>query len=313
MPENAGFAGRQDAVKQQKRRCATMNSNLRGSLYMIAAMAGFAVEDLFLKIASRQIPVGQILMIFGAGGTVAFAILAKSKGARLFHPAMFSPSILTRAVFEVAGRLFYTLAIALTPLSSASAILQATPLVVVAGAAVVFGETVGWRRWTAITVGFAGVLIILRPGLEGFSALSILAVLGLLGFAGRDLATRAAPPVLSNLVLGVYGFAMMVPTGAALLIWTGGAALPEVQTTGALVIAILFGVAGYYSLTAAMRLGEVSVVTPFRYTRLLFALFLAVLFLGERPDAATLLGSVVIVATGIYTLLRGRKVRHLKP
>tara|TARA_R110002096_G_scaffold138378_20_gene292067 strand:+ start:57 stop:929 length:873 start_codon:yes stop_codon:yes gene_type:complete len=289
-----------------------MTNNLRGSLYMIAAMAGFAVEDLFLKIASRQIPVGQILMIFGTGGTMAFAILAKSKGARLFHPAMFSPAIMVRAGFEVAGRLFYTLAIALTPLSSASAILQATPLVVVAGAAVVFGEAVGWRRWSAIAAGFVGVLIILRPGLEGFSALSILAVLGLVGFAGRDLATRAAPPVLSNLVLGVYGFAMMVPTGAALLAWTGDAAVPNARTAGALATAIVFGVAGYYALTAAMRLGEVSVVTPFRYTRLVFALILAMLFLGERPDTATLLGSAVIVATGIYTLLRGRKVRRLK-
>jgi drug/metabolite transporter (DMT)-like permease len=220
--------------------------------------------------------------------------------------------VIIRACFEVGGRLFYTLAIALTPLSSASAILQATPLVVVAGAALFFGERVGWRRWTAITVGFLGVLIILRPGLEGFSALSVLAVLGLLGFAGRDLATRAAPPALSNLVLGVYGFAMMVPTGAALLAWTGGASLPDMQTGSALAVATLFGVAGYYALTVAMRTGEVSVVTPFRYTRLLFALFLAILFLGEEPDAATLIGSVVIVGSGIYTLLRGRKARGQK-
>lgn len=286
-----------------------MNNNLRGSLLMIAAMAGFAVEDLCLKIASRQIPVGQILMIFGAAGMIAFAILAKSRGARLLHPAILSPAILTRAVFEVAGRLFYTLAIVLTPLSSASAILQATPLVVVAGAALFFGEKVGWRRWTAIAAGFAGVLIIIRPGLEGFSALSILAVLGLLGFAGRDLATRAAPPVLSNMVLGVYGFAMMVPTGAALLAWTGGSAMPDPQTAAALATAIVFGVAAYYALTAAMRLGDVSVVTPFRYTRLVFALILAVLFLGEAPDAQTLLGSFIVVATGIYTLVRGRRKR----
>ncbi len=284
-----------------------MKDNLRGSLLMIAAMAGFAVEDMFLKIAARQVPVGQILMIFGAAGMLGFALLAKSQGARLLHPAILTPAILTRAGFEVMGRLFYTLAIALTPLSSASAILQATPLVVVAGAALIFGEKVGWRRWSAIMVGFVGVMVVLRPGLSGFTPLSILAVLGMLGFAGRDLATRAAPPVLSNLTLGVYGFAMMVPTGAVLLAWTGGAAWPDAPTSFALGAATLFGVAAYYALTAAMRVGEVSVVTPFRYTRLVFALFLGTLIFAERPDAATLLGSGIIVASGIYTLLRGRK------
>ncbi|HEX9857749.1 MAG TPA: DMT family transporter, partial [Paracoccaceae bacterium] len=209
--------------------------------------------------------------------------------------------------FEVLGRLFYTLAIAFTPLSSASAILQATPLVVVAGAALIFGETVGWRRWSAIVVGFVGVLIILQPGVEGFTPLSLLAVAGTLGFAGRDLATRAAPPVLSNLQLGVYGFAMMVPTGAVLLGFSGGAVLPDATAALQLLAATAFGVAAYYALTAAMRMGEVSVITPFRYTRLVFALILGVLIFAERPDAMTLLGSAVIVAAGLYTLMRSRK------
>jgi drug/metabolite transporter (DMT)-like permease len=286
-----------------------MNDNIRGGLYMIAAMAGFAIEDMFLKSAARQLPVGQIMMIFGLGGTFGFAILAKRQGARLLNPAILSAPILLRALFEVTGRLFYTLAIALTPLSSASAILQATPLVVVAGAALVFGEKVGWRRWAAISAGFIGVLIILRPGLEGFTPLSILALLGMLGFAGRDLATRAAPKTLSNLTLGVYGFAILVPTGAALLAWTGGAAMPDARTGVDLAAATAFGIAAYYALTVAMRVGEVSLVTPFRYTRLLFALFLGMLVFAERPDTATLLGSAIIVASGIYTLLRGRKTR----
>lgn len=286
-----------------------MNDNMRGGLFMIAAMAGFAVEDMFLKSAAQQLPVGQIMMIFGAGGTIGFAILAKRQGARLLNPAILSPPILLRAVFEVMGRLFYTLALALTPLSSASAILQATPLVVVAGAALVFGEKVGWRRWAAISAGFVGVLIILRPGLEGFTPLSILALLGMLGFAGRDLATRAAPKTVANLTLGVYGFAILVPTGAALLAWTGGAVLPDARISFDLAAATVFGVAAYYALTVAMRVGEVSLVTPFRYSRLLFALILGALVFAERPDAATLLGSAIIVGSGIYTLLRGRKAR----
>jgi drug/metabolite transporter (DMT)-like permease len=275
----------------------------------VAAMAGFAVEDMFLKFAARSLPVGQILIMFGGGGMLAFAVLTKLRGEQVFHPAILTRAILVRAVFEVMGRLFYTLAIAFTALSSASAILQATPLVVVAGAALIFGERVGWRRWAAILVGFTGVLIILRPGLEGFTVASLLAVAGTIGFAGRDLATRAAPPVLSNLQLGVYGFAMMVPTGLVLLIFFGSPSVPTITTAGQLMAATVVGVGAYYALTAAMRMGDVGVITPFRYTRLVFALILGVALFGERPDGFTLLGSAVIVASGIYTLIRGRKAK----
>lgn len=274
---------------------------------MVAAMGGFAIEDMFLKSAAKTLPVGLILMIFGLGGMLAFAALTLRRGERVLHPAILTKPILIRAVFEVMGRLFYTLAIAFTPLSSASAILQATPLMVVAGAALIFGETVGWKRWAAIIAGFIGVLIILRPGLEGFTPASILAVLGMIGFAGRDLATRAAPSVLSNLQLGIYGFAMMVPTGAALLGFSGGAHLPSPTASAQLLAATLIGVAAYYALTAAMRMGDVSVITPFRYTRLVFALILGVAVFRESPDTLTLLGSAVIVASGIYTLTRSKR------
>ena len=286
-----------------------MSDNLRGSLFMVLAMLGFAIEDMLLKrVAAGGMPVGQILILFGAGGMVLFAALTRAQGQALWHPAVASPRMLLKAAFEVLGRLFYTLAIAFTALSSASAILQATPLVVVAGAALIFGERVGWRRWTAIAIGLAGVLVILRPGLEGFTLSSLLAVAGLIGFAGRDLATRAAPKVLSNFQLGIYGFAAMVPTGAGLLLWQGGAVAPSGLDGVQLGLAVMVGVFAYWALTVAMRTGEVSVVTPFRYTRLVFALVLGVLVFGERPDAMTYLGSAIVVLAGIYTLLRTRRV-----
>lgn len=232
-------------------------SNMRGSVLMVAAMAGFALEDMFIKRTAATLPVGEILIIFGLGGTLAFTLMALRQGQRVLHPAIATWPILIKALCEVAGRLGYTLAIALTPLSNASAILQATPLVVVAGAALIFGEKVGWRRWAAIAAGFVGVLIILRPGMEGFRPASLFTVLGMLGFAGRDLATRAAAPVLSNLQLGIYGFFMLIPTGAAILAFTGGAAMPGAPEALGLALATLFGVASYWGLTAAMRMGEV--------------------------------------------------------
>jgi drug/metabolite transporter (DMT)-like permease len=272
---------------------------------MILSMAAFAVEDVLFKAAARVMPMGQAVLVVGLCGMAVFALMARRKNEPVFHPALLSRGLLIRSGFEVSGRLFYALAIALTPLSTASAILQASPLVVVGGAALLFGERVGWRRWTAVAVGFIGVLVILRPGLEGFSALSLLAVAGMLGFAGRDLATRAAPKVMSNRQLGVAGFAMLALAGAIILGVTGGATLPDARGVAVLVATAVFAVLGYNALTSAMRTGDIGFVTPFRYTRLVFALVLAVTLFGERPDLATLLGAALIVGSGIYTLIRG--------
>ena len=284
-------------------------NNLKGSLLMVAAMAGFALEDMLVKAAAQDLPVGQVLIIFGCGGMMIFAASAMIRGEVLLHPQAFSRPLLIRAFFEILGRLGYTVAIALTPLSSASAILQAAPLVVAAGAVLVFGEKVGWRRWLAIVIGFIGVLMILRPGTGGFEPLSIFAVLGMIGFAGRDLATRAAPQSMTNAQLGLYGFAMMAVAGVIALSWTGGAMLPEGTSSLLLLAAIIMGVVGYSCLTGAMRTGEIGVVAPFRYIRLVFAMILGVLVFAERPDAMTLLGSAVIVASGLYTVFRGQRAK----
>ncbi|MEE2818240.1 MAG: DMT family transporter [Pseudomonadota bacterium] len=280
---------------------------LRGSLLMVLAMAAFALEDMFIKSAAQSLPVGQILILFGAGGMVIFALMARAQGEPLWNPVFCTRALLLRSVAEVAGRLCFTLAIALTPLSSASAILQATPLVVSAGAVVFFKEHVGLRRWIAIAAGFVGVLMILRPGASGFELASLFAVAGTLGFAGRDLATRAAPKGLSNAHLGLAGFAMLIVAGAVALPFGGPVALPDLSTSVDLVAATLVGVVAYHALTGAMRLGEISVVAPFRYTRLIFAMILGVVVFNESPDAWTLVGSAVIVISGAFTLLRSNR------
>lgn len=282
--------------------------NFSGSLYMVAAMGAFALEDMFVKSATAVLPVGQVLILFGLGGMGIFALLARLRGEAAFVRP--DRTLAIRSGFEVMGRICYTLALALTPLTSTSAILQATPLVVAMGAALFLGETVGWRRWVAILIGLAGVLLILRPGMQGFVPASIFAVLGMIGFAGRDLATRAARPRLSNAQLGVYGFGALVVSGVLALGWTGGATLPDWGTARHLGAAILFGVLAYECLTRAMRRGEISVIAPFRYARLVFAMILGIVVFGESPDAATWIGSAIIVAGGIYTILREGRARR---
>lgn len=285
-------------------------NNLRGSVLMVASMAAFSLEDLFIKSATKSLPMGQVLILFGLGGMIVFMILTVRRGEVLLHPAILSRPIVLRSICEVMGRSCFTLALALTPLSSASAILQATPLMVTIGAVIFFGESVGWRRWLAIMIGLGGVLLILRPGLSGFQPASLFAVLGTLGFAGRDLATRAAPQSMSNTQLGVWGFFMLVVAGGLMLNWTGGIIWPSANNLLQIAGAIIFGVIAYNALTIAMRSGEISVIAPFRYTRLVFAMVLGVIIFAERPDALTLLGSAIVVGCGLYSVFRERRLQQ---
>jgi drug/metabolite transporter (DMT)-like permease len=283
--------------------------NLKGALLMVLAMFCFSLEDMAVKQAAAHMPVGQILTLFGFTGTMIFAGLTWQRRERVFHPVMTERVMVIRAGFEVLGRVFFTLSLALTALSTTSAILQATPLMVAAAAVVIFREPVSLSRWALIALGFLGVLLVIRPGLDGFSPLSILAVLGMIGFAGRDLATRAASPVLSYAQLGVTGFAALLLSGLLLSVYDGYWIMPQLTDLGYIIMASLVGVAAYTALTMAMRMGELSVVTPFRYTRLVFAMVLGALVFGERPDALELLGGAVIVGAGVLLMLTARGAR----
>ena len=253
-------------------------------------------------------------MIFiGALGGLFFALVAKSRGIQLLSPILLSPPVALRNLSELVGTLGFVSALTLIPLSTASAIAQAMPLFITLGAALIYHEPVGWRRWTAITIGFVGVLVIIRPGLTGFDPNALWAVLAVVGLGTRDLAARAVPRTVSNLQLATYGFLLIVPVGVIMLSFSGGATMPDGAAWGYLVAATLFGVIGYYAITGAARIGEVSTVTPFRYTRLLFALLIGTTLFGERPDALTYLGAALIVGSGLYTVLRERALKRVRP
>lgn len=279
--------------------------NLRGSLLMVLAMAGFALEDMFVKALARGLPLGQVLAILGAGGAAIYAVVAILRRERLITRGLFSGPVLMRNATELIGTMCFVSAVALTPLAQASAILQATPLAVTLGAALFLGETVGWRRWLAIGVGFIGVLIVIRPGTEGFSALSLLAVAAVIGLAARDVVTRRVPREVSSLMLATWGFASVIPAGLVMAALSPEPVrAPSPLEAGYFAGALVFGTGAYYALIAAMRIGEVSVITPFRYTRLVFALIIGAVVFAEPVDGATLAGGAVIVGSGLYTLWR---------
>lgn len=289
-------------------------SNGRGAAFMILSMAAFSLEDALYKSAVQAYPPGQALMLFGAFGLGLFAALSRVRGEPVWHPAIATRPLILRCVCELGGRLFYALALATTTLAATSAILQAMPLMVSLGAVLFLGERVGWRRWVAMIVGFGGVLLVLRPAPGAFEPAAIFAVLAVIGFAGRDLATRASPAAMSMAQLGSLGFALLLPAGAILAAAGGEApAAPSAASVWQLAAAAAIGVVAYGALTEAVRSGEVGVVAPFRYTRLVFALILAVAVFAERPDPLTLLGGAVIVASGLYTLVRARGRRLAQP
>lgn len=283
-------------------------ANLTGSLWMVAAMIGFAFEDSFIKAAAGLLPISQIMVIFGLAGAMGFAVMARLQGHRLITPDLWSRPMRWRVFFEVFGRLFYTLAIALAPLSSATVILQTTPIVVVGGAALFLGERVGWRRWLAIGIGLIGVMIIVKPWAATFTALTLFAVFGMLGFAARDLASRAAPKSLSTATLGFYGLlAVAVAGGLYRFFEPTPWVLPDASASAYLAGAILTGIFAYSGLMTAMRTGEISAVAPFRYSRLLIGIAIGVIWFGESITTDMILGSALIVTAGLFLLWRGKR------
>lgn len=279
---------------------------MRGIVLMVAAMAGFAMEDMFIKWAASDLPTGQILLMIGLAGGAVFAAMARAQGQRTFVAAALHPAVVGRNLGEMIGTFGFVTALTLAPLSTVSAVAQAMPLAVTMGAALFLGETVGWRRWTAITVGFLGVLLIIRPGLDGFDPNALWAVLAVFGLGARDVFTRRMPAEITTMQLSVWGFLAVAVLGAGMLLASGGMQFPAGAQVGYVGGALAFGIAAYWALTAANRLGEMSVITPFRYSRLIFGVALGVLVFGERPDLYTLLGGLIIIGSGLYTFARER-------
>lgn len=284
--------------------------NVRGAAWMTAAMLGFAFEDMFIKLLSGSLPTWQIVLIIGLAGALAFGLAARAQGQPLLTRAALSGPVLMRNLGEVVATLGFITAISLIPLSSASAILQATPLAVTFGAAVIFAETVGWRRWTAIFVGFFGVVLIIRPGTSGFDVNSLFAIQGAVGLVIRDLATRRISSDVSTTQVSLWAFAVLIPAALLLKVLSGQPAVVPLGTDWAYLGCIVpLGLLSYYAIVAAMRVGDISFVTPFRYSRILFALILGVVIFAERPDAVMLTGAALIVGSGLFTLWRERKQR----
>jgi drug/metabolite transporter (DMT)-like permease len=190
------------------------------------------------------------------------------------------------------------------------AVMQAMPLVVTMGAALFLGETVGWRRWSAIIIGFCGVLLVIRPGMEGFDPRALWLIPAVLGMGMRDLVSRAIPARLSNAQVSAWGLLSVALLGGLMMLQGGAVPISPISATW-LLGGVVVGTAGYWAITTAARTGEVSIVAPFRYVRLIFAILIGLFVFAEVPDRLTLMGAAIIVVSGLYAFMRERARRNL--
>lgn len=283
--------------------------NLRGIALVILAMLFFTIEDGFNKYLTGDIPPGQVMVLLGVGGVILFGGICLWQGYPVFGRDSRHPTVVFRSISEGFSTLFFLAALSLVPIATVGAVFQAMPLAITLGAAVFLGERVGWRRWTAVAVGFIGVLIVLRPGAAGFRPEALLVLGAVVAVAARDLLSPRMPATLPTSVAATLAFGILIPAGGILLLlfghaWVGMSARQAVL----MLLSFLFMAGGYYAMLLATRVGEASAITPFRYTRLLFTLIMGALIFGEAPDLFTYLGSALILGSGLYTFLRERKL-----
>ncbi|MGY9049360.1 hypothetical protein P775_16450 [Puniceibacterium antarcticum] len=289
-----------------------LSDNTRGALLMMAGMTAFSFGDVMVKATAGQMPLGQILSLRGALSSMAIYLIARHLGALTLRLSRRDWGLVTlRSLAEVGSAYFFLTALFEMPLANINALLQMLPLTVTLGSALVFREYVGWRRWVAIAIGFVGMLLIVKPGTEGFNAYTVYALIAVLCVTVRDLVTRRfskeVPSLTITLItaLSVTLFALCLSLQeqwVPLTPWLGGL----------VVLAALCVVVGYILSIMVMRVGDVSFIAPFRYTGLLWALVLGLVLFGEWPRPLTLLGAAIIVATGVFTLLREAQLRRAR-
>lgn len=287
-----------------------MTDNLRGAAFMMVAMAAFTMGDACMKALSALIPLYQAIALRGVITLVALVAIAQlTGGLRLGVLAGSWRIVLLRSGAELLATITFFFALVRLPLATLSAVLQAVPLALTLAAALFLREPVGWRRMTAIVVGFVGVLLIIRPGPEGFSPWVVLALISMAAVVVRDLASRRLPPAVPSVSV-----ALCAAIGVTLAGAVGSMAQPWVPVTpqaGLLILAAAgLVIVGYVFVIRTMRLGEIAFTTQFRYTALVWAVALGWVVFGEWPDPLTLAGGAIVVGSGLFTLARERQIQR---
>lgn len=279
---------------------------------MVISQAAFMANDTLVKLATASIGIGQIMLVRGFFATAMIALLAWRLGHLRPLSTVRQPAVLLRIIGEIGGTLFYLIALAKMPIANVQAVFQSLPLAITMSAALFLGETVGPRRWLAITAGFIGVMIIVRPGLEGFNAYSFYVLASVASCAVRDLATRRISADVPSTFVSLVTATAVTTCGGVMVLGGGWTPMPLSLTLTLMASAVVL-LTGYQFIILAMRIGDVSFVAPFRYTALVWAILSGIFVFGNVPDLPMMIGSTIVVLSGIYALYRERVVGKTKP
>ena len=289
-------------------------ANRRGIAAMSVCMASFVANDAMVKYVSQSLPAAQLIFIRGVFATVFLLAVAHALGVLRTPPGakqgawrqLLHRPVLLRSLLDALGTVSYLAALFHMPLGNAAAINMAAPLFMTLLAVVVLHERVSAGRWMATVIGFGGVLLVVQPAADRFSPWALLCLLGALVNSSRDLLTRAIHSRVPSVLITVAAAATTALL-AGVICATQGWQPVSLRQIGLLVGASLFLSAAYYLAVICMRDGDVSVIAPFRYTALLYALLLGWAVWGEVPNTIATCGIVLMVGAGLY-MVRGTRV-----
>jgi drug/metabolite transporter (DMT)-like permease len=279
------------------------SANRRGILALIAGMAIFSVNDVLMKFITLRFPVGEAIFIRGLmtialmGGAVV--VLGHLRHLR----AAFTWPIILRSMCDALTVILFVIALVHMKLAELSAVFLTAPLILTALAACFYGETIGWRRWLAVACGFIGTLFVVRPTPAAFDGWALLGLGSALFTAFRDLITRRIEPGIPTTLVALMGLITMTFVALAMGSFEEWRPMP-MNDVLLLAVAALFICAAFYLMVMAFRGAEVSVVAPFRYVFLLWAMVAGYVAFGEVPDRWSFVGAALIVAAGLYAIHR---------
>jgi drug/metabolite transporter (DMT)-like permease len=276
---------------------------------MVAATALFTCGDAAMKLISASLPTGETVFLRGVSTVTIVTVAAFWTGAIYRLRDAFVRVMGWRCLGDVGSAIFFQGALARMPFADLMGILQMTPLSLTAASALFLGEHVGWRRWTAIAIGFAGALLVIKPGSNAFNAWALLGVLSVLCGTLRDVSTRRLDVALSPLLIMMLS--QIVVSSAALACWTFETwKVPNPGEFTAIMFASVFSLVGHLCVIYSLRSGEIGAVAPFRYAGIVWAILLGFLIWNQLPDAVTLTGIFILASAGLYTFYREQQLRR---
>ena len=277
---------------------------------MVLAMASFVANDTIVKLVGTSLPVGELIAIRGFIAALFIAAICAGQGVLTGLPQLRSGNVLLRATLDLMATILFVTALMHMHIANLTAVMQAVPLAVACLSVLFLGETVGWRRSTAIVLGFIGVLFIVRPAPESLSRYDLFALLIVIAVAVRDLVTRRISMRVPTLIIALANAAFVTAGGVVLALFQDFV-MPQAWQIAYLGAAAIFLGSGYMFMVATLRLGELSATAPFRYSIMLFAIISGIVVFGEIPDALAITGMVLIAATGLYAAHRETRVKDI--